>query len=133
MQKDLRPNHSLINLSPANSSVNSTNTSFCAKEGHQLIVRRKVSALPIPDRRRKSGNDSQGIAVRYIPLTRVCTEENSISLPVSRQNSKENLHSEAKCPSSHRFQRHSERIFHHFTSPSSPPEPETCKVPTCLE
>jgi hypothetical protein len=89
MQKELRTNQSLINLS----SANSTNTSFCSRnDGHPLIVRRKVAPQTTTERKRRSGVDTQAPAVRYIPLTRMNTQENAISLPASRENSKENLH-----------------------------------------
>jgi hypothetical protein len=130
MKKDLRANHSLINLS----SANSTNTSFCGRQkDHQLIVRRQVPAQPINDRRKKSGLDSQALAVRYIPLTKMATQENSISLPISRQNSKENLHNEPNDLATRRFQRHSERIYLQNILPKSDPEPEVCVAEACLE
>ncbi len=130
MQKELRANQSLINLS----SVNSTNTSFCSRnEGHQMIVRRKVTAQPINDRKRRIGTDSQALAMRYIPLTRMNTQENSISLSVSRENSKENLHSQPNGLCLKKFQRHSERVFHQYLLPKSEPEPEICHSPACLQ
>jgi hypothetical protein len=129
MQKELRANQSLIHLS----SANSTNTSLCSRnEGHQLIVRRKVTAQPINDRKRRSGIDSQALDMRYIPLTRITTQENTISLPISRENSKENLHSELNGLSLKKFQRHSERVFHQYILPKNVPEPEICDSLVCL-
>lgn len=126
MQKELRANQSLINLSCANS----TNTSFCSRnDGHPLIVRRKVTPQTFNERKKKSGVDA--LTVRYIPLTRMNTQENSISLPVSRENSKENLHAEPNDYSLRKFQRHSERIFHQYLLSKNEPEVEMCEAQLC--
>jgi hypothetical protein len=120
MQKDLKNNHSLINLS----SPNSTETSFCSRqESHTLLLRRKVPPQQINDRRRRNIPEPQTLAVKYIPLSRVVNQDNTISLPISRQNSKENLHNEQMNLSSRKFQRHSERVFHQNFLPNNEKEP----------
>lgn len=119
MQKELRSNQSLINLS----SANSTNTSFCSRnDGHPLIVRRKVAPQTISERKKRAGADAQALAVRYIPLTRMNTQANSISLPVSRENSKENNDAEPNDYSLRKFQRHSERVYHQYSLAKNEPE-----------
>ena len=83
MQKDLRNNLSLINLS----SPNSTETSFCSRqESHTTLLRRKVPSQLINDRKKRNipEPEPQALAVKYIPLTKVVNQDNTISLPISR-------------------------------------------------
>jgi hypothetical protein len=104
MDKTQRINQTLITLT----SINSMGGSFCMKqEGHQLI-RRKLSNIVNSEKRKKSSFENEAIPMRYIPIPKCASQNNSISLPISRQSSKENLHEDKRNSiSTRKFQRNS--------------------------
>lgn len=106
------------------------------------IIRRRNSEINTSiDKKRKTNYETNAAKICYIPSNKISislsqTGENSISLPNSRQSSKEHLnpYAEKEAQNTRRFQRNTERVYDSLKNATIDlVEEEECNIEECLQ
>jgi hypothetical protein len=127
-----RLNDSIITLATETSEI--TNSK---------IIRRRNSEINTSiDKKRKTNFETNAAKICYIPSNKISiglnqTGENSISLPNSRQSSKDHHHPyiEKEAQNTRRFQRNTERVYDSLKNATINlvEEVEECNIEECLQ